>query len=137
MYSKAKVINTGNNIFEVLCLGHVSVLPEYQKNKIGTKLINETIKRARDLKYKGIFLMGNPHYYSRFAFTNAEVFNIQTSEGDNADYFMGLELTKNSLQGITGKYYEDAVLQIQEDELNEFERQFPYKEKHITETQLK
>jgi predicted N-acetyltransferase YhbS len=112
-------------------------LPEYQGQGIGQALITETINRAKDLKYKGIFLMGNPAYYSRFGFVNAQVFNIQTSAGGNFDYFMGLELAEHSLQGITGRFFEDEVFVVAENELEEFEKQFPKREKHITATQLK
>lgn len=48
-----------------------------------------------------------------------------------------LELEEGSLEGISGKFYEDSVFQIDKEELNVFEKQFPYKEKHVTDTQLK
>jgi predicted N-acetyltransferase YhbS len=120
MYSKAKVVDKDNNQFEVLCLGPVTVLPEYQGKGIGKLLIEKTIKEAGRLNYNGIFLMGNPAYYSRFGFRNAEAFNIQTSEGGNYEYFMGIELKENSLKGIIGRFHEDAVFQVPEDELEEF-----------------
>lgn len=137
MYSKAKVISKDNVAFEVLCLGPVSVLPEYQHQGIGSSLIEETIKMAGKLGYKGVFLMGSPDFYPRFGFRNAKAFNVTTSSGENFDYFMGLELEENSLNGIEGKFYEDSVFQIAPHELEEFEKQFPAKEKHITDTQLK
>ncbi|WMW22930.1 hypothetical protein RE476_03650 [Methanolobus mangrovi] len=37
---------------------------------------------------------------------------------------------------ISGKFYEDEVFNIENDELEEFEKQFPYKEKHVKDTQL-
>jgi predicted N-acetyltransferase YhbS len=136
MYSKSKVVN-GNAINEdLICLGPISVLPEYQNKGIGTLLINKTIEKAKELNYKGIFLYGNPEYYSRFGFINAEKYQLQTSEGTNGDYFMVLPLGPDSLKGIYGKCIEDPAYQVEEEELIEFEKQFPYKEKHITDTQL-
>lgn len=137
MFSKARVVDSHNAQFEVLCLGPVCVLPEYQGKGIGKLLITETIHRARELGYPGIFLMGNPAYYSKFGFVDARAFHIQTSTGGNFDYFMGLELSENSLKGITGRCFEDDVFVIDENELAEFEKQFPEKEKHITDTQLR
>ena len=136
MYTKSKVIDGNMVNEELICLGPVSVLPEYQKKGIGSLLIKKTIEIATMLNYKGIFLYGNPHYYSRFGFINAEKYNIQTSEGLNGDYFMVLELGKDSLAGIHGKCIEDPAFNVNEEELIEFERQFPYKEKHVTDTQL-
>jgi len=136
MYSKSKVVN-GNAINEdLICLGPVSVLPEYQNKGIGSLLINKTIEKAKVLNYKGIFLYGNPDYYSRFGFINAEKYHLQTSEGTNGDYFMALPLGPDSLEGIEGKCMEDPAFHVKEEELMEFEKQFPYREKHITDTQL-
>lgn len=50
---------------------------------------------------------------------------------------MALELFNGSLRGINGKFYEDKVFEIEDDELEIFDRQFPYKEKLVTDTQLK
>ncbi|HAX80211.1 MAG TPA: GNAT family N-acetyltransferase [Cyanobacteria bacterium UBA11372] len=137
IYSKAIIINENNDCFEVLCMGPVCVLPDYQKKGIGSLLINESIKMARKLKYKGIILLGNPNFYGKFGFKKASLFNIQTSAGKDFDYLLALELYEGSLNGISGRFYEDSVFQVAPNELVEFEKQFPFKEKHITDTQLK
>ncbi len=137
MYTKALVIDERGIKHEVLCLGPICVLPEYQNKGVGTLLITESINKARESGYKGIFLMGNPTYYSRFGFVDAKAFKITTSDGENHEYFMGLELSLNSLHGITGKFKVDSVFETSENELEEFEKQFPKKEKHVTATQLK
>ncbi|MBA1337175.1 MAG: Acetyltransferase [Firmicutes bacterium] len=137
IYSKAKVINDENKEFEVLCMGPLSVLPSFQRKGIGSLLMNFSIKKARELGYKAIIIFGNPNYYQRFGFVNAKRYGIKTSSGENFDAFMALELFEGALQGITGKYYEDKVFEIKDEELEVFEREFPYKETHITDTQLK
>jgi predicted N-acetyltransferase YhbS len=137
MYSKSKVVNGDAINEDLICLGPVSILPEYQHKGIGSLLIRMTIEKAKELNYKGIFLYGNPEYYSRFGFVNAEKFQLQTSEGTNGDYFMVLPLGPDSLKGINGKCMEDPAFHVQEEELIEFEKQFRYKEKHVTDTQLK
>jgi predicted N-acetyltransferase YhbS len=136
IYSKAKIINEDNEEFQVLCMGPLGVLPSYQGKGVGTLLIKHSINVARTLGYKAIIIFGHPNYYHRFGFENAEKYNIQTSWGANFEVFMVLELYEGSLKGISGKYYEDSVFQVDDEELNIFEKQFPYKEKHITDTQL-
>lgn len=137
IYSRAKVLNEENKEFEVLCMGPFAVLPSYQKQGIGSLLMNHSIEKARQLGYKGIIIFGNPDYYHRFGFVNAKEYNIQTSWVDDLDAFMALELYNDSLRSISGKFYEDDVFKIEDGELEEFEKQFPYKEKHVTDTQLK
>ncbi|RPJ73816.1 MAG: N-acetyltransferase [Alphaproteobacteria bacterium] len=136
IYSKAKVINDENNEFEVLCMGPLGVLPSYQKKGIGSLLMNCSIEKARQLGYKAIFLFGNPEYYKRFGFRNTREYNIQTSSGENFDAFMALELYNGSLKHVSGKFFASGSFEVTEEELENFEKEFPHKTKHVTDTQL-
>ena len=49
VYSKAKILNSTNKEFEVLCMGPVGVLPSYQGQGIGSRLITYSIAKARQL----------------------------------------------------------------------------------------
>ncbi|MFZ5450597.1 MAG: GNAT family N-acetyltransferase [Thermodesulfobacteriota bacterium] len=137
IYSKAKISNDENNEFEVLCMGPIGVLPSYQRQGIGSLLMNHSIDKAKQLGHKAVIIFGNPNYYHRFGFRNAEKYRIQTSWGENFEEFMALELGDGGLHGISGKFYEDRVFKIENDELEIFEKEFPPKEKRVTDTQLK
>lgn len=137
IYSKAKVVNEKQDEFEVLCMGPIGVLPSYQGQGIGSWLMNFSIEKARQLGHKAIIIFGNQNYYHRFGFINAKKFGIKTSSGENFEEFMALELYDGSLDAISGKFYEDEVFKIEQDELEIFEKEFPHKEKCITDTQLK
>lgn len=50
-------------------LGPVSVAPDYQKQGIGTKLVNQGISFLKDSGAKGVCLVGDPNFYERFGFT--------------------------------------------------------------------
>jgi len=137
IYSKSKVVDRNNNEHEVLTFGPISVLPSLQKQGIGSAPIEHTKKLAETMGYKAIIIFGNPAYYHRFGFKSAESFGITTAEGESFDAFMALELYKGGLQGITGKFYEDPCFHVEKKELEAFEKKFPYKEKHVTDTQFK
>ncbi|QTL97530.1 GNAT family N-acetyltransferase [Iocasia frigidifontis] len=137
VYSKAKIMNNQNQEFTVLCMGPLGVLPSYQGRGIGSLLIKQSISKAKLLGYKAVVIFGDPNYYRRFGFENAEKYNIQTAQGENFDAFMVLELYDDSLNGIQGKFFDDPVFRIQSEELELFEKEFPYKVKHIIDTQLK
>ena len=49
---------------------------------------------------------------------------------------MVLDISDNGLTNISGRFFEDAAFQIDEKELDEYEKRFPYKEKHKKEGQL-
>lgn len=135
--TKAKIVDSLNKEYEVLCVGPLSVLPDFQKKGIGGKLMKESIKLAKRLWFRGMILFGNPDYYHRFGFRNAKEFEITTKDYQNFEPFMALELFENALTQVKGRFIEDESFNVNEDELNEFEKQFPYKEKLVTDTQLK
>ncbi|MBN1553175.1 MAG: N-acetyltransferase [Phycisphaerae bacterium] len=53
-------------------LGPVSVLPEYQRQGIGSALIQQGLSRLRDRNARGCCLVGHPGYYTRFGFQNVD-----------------------------------------------------------------
>jgi putative acetyltransferase len=51
-------------------LGPVSVLPDYQRQGIGQRLIWEGLSRLKELHALGCCLVGHPDYYRKFGFKN-------------------------------------------------------------------
>lgn len=49
-------------------LGPVAVWPQYQRQGIGSALINEGIERLQALQAKGCVVLGDPNYYQKFGF---------------------------------------------------------------------
>ena len=135
--TKAKVVDTQNNEHEILCVGPLSVLPGFQKKGFGSALMNNSIRIAKELGFSGMILFGNPDYYHRFRFRNAQEYGITTKESQNFEPFMALELQTNGLANAKGKFFEDDAFEVQPDEVNEFEKNFTYKEKLVTDTQFK
>ncbi|MDR3627451.1 MAG: N-acetyltransferase [Ignavibacteriaceae bacterium] len=88
--------------YETLELAPVSVLPEYQRKGIGSMLINEGLKRAKEMGFKSVMVVGHPDYYPRFGFQKAEKYNIKSSIEVPADVFMAIELIENGLKDVAG-----------------------------------
>lgn len=136
MYSVAQVVDSGDQIHPVLTFGPLSVKPAYQGQGVGIALVQHTLSLAKTIGYPGVIIFGNPSYYHRFGFANAEHFGISTRDGINFDAFMALALHQGALKGITGRFFENEVFHVDPAELAEFEKAFPKREKHITDTQL-
>jgi predicted N-acetyltransferase YhbS len=136
IFSKAKVIDSMNLEHEILCVGPISVLPEFQNKGIGSELIEYSISMARRLGFIGMILFGNPDYYHRFGFKNAKEFEITTKDLQNFEPFMALQLQEKGMEKLKGKFYEDTAYMIDQSELTVFEKKFPEKEKKKTETQF-
>lgn len=109
IYSKAYVLRPNETKIEVLNFGPLSVQPEYQRQGIGTALMKHSIVCAKELGYGAILFFGRPEYYPRFGFVDAKKFNITDCEGYNYPSFMAMELKKDYLKDITGKFYEAPI----------------------------
>lgn len=127
--TRARVVDNNENEKTILCLGPVSVLPGFQKMGAGTRLINFTIAEAERLGFPGIILYGNPDYYHRFGFRNAQEYGITTRDQKNFEPFMVLELRDNGLADFSGRFFEDEAFYVGEKELISFDMQFPFREK--------
>jgi putative acetyltransferase len=69
-------------------LGPISVLPEFQKQGVGSKLIEAGLSQIREMGAKGCVLEGSPKYYNRFGF---KTYPGLFYEGAPApEYFMAL-----------------------------------------------
>ena len=70
-------------------LGPVSVLPDYQKQGIGKRLIDEGIGLLKDLGAKGCVLVGDPYFYKRFGFQSPDT-EVLKHEGVPQENFLAL-----------------------------------------------
>lgn len=78
-------------------LGPVSVLPEYQNQGTGKKLINKGLSILKESGGQGCVLVGDPAYYKPFGFKNITQLMY---EGIPQEFFLILPFTENVPQGI-------------------------------------
>ena len=86
----------------ILALAPMCVHPDYQRKGIGTKLVRRGIKRANDLGYKSIIVIGHSDYYPRFGFKEACRYGITGPFKVPSNVFLALELSKGVLKDIDG-----------------------------------
>lgn len=101
LYSQATVESPAGN-FTILCIAPVSVLPQYQRQGIGSSLIRESLERCRSLGYEVVVLVGHPEYYPRFGFVRASSFGLKCEFEAPDQAWMALELRPGALASRTG-----------------------------------
>ncbi|MEH7346684.1 N-acetyltransferase [Bacillus sp. JJ1532] len=101
LLSKIKIMND-NQIVQSLALAPISVLPAYQNKGIGRHLILEAIKRAMELEYESVVVLGHPEYYPKFGFKKASLWGIKAPFEVREEVFMVLELKENALNNVSG-----------------------------------
>ena len=92
-----------NKDFKSLIVAPLSVLPEYQRKGVGTLLMKEAHKRALELGYTNVVLVGHPSYYPRFGYKKLSTWGIKMPfDIEDDDVCMGVELVPNALKNISG-----------------------------------
>lgn len=129
VYTKSKIMGDNGKCYKVITFGPLSVIPEYQRKGIGSMLVEYTIKLAKEFGYRAILIYGDPSYYSRFGFVEAEKYNIRTPDNLYAVPLQAIELYQYALSDCSGRFFEDSVFEIDETAANVFDKNFHKKEK--------
>ena len=77
---------------EVLVLGPVGVLPQYQRQGFGSALVLEGLKRAAGTEFSMVVLVGHPEYYPRFGFEPAGILGVTAPIEIPSDAWMAYRL---------------------------------------------
>jgi putative acetyltransferase len=85
-----------------LALAPMAVLPEFQKQGIGSALVRKGLDECRLRGHQIVVVLGHPHFYPRFGFSPKLAEHLDSPfPGEKA--FMALELVAGALDGVTGK----------------------------------
>jgi len=95
-------IEAGEKVFHAVGLAPMAVLPERQRQGIGSLLVRIGLAECRKAGYECVVVLGHPEYYPRFGFVPASKYGM-TCEYDVPDeVFMAIELREGALLGRAG-----------------------------------
>ena len=106
LFTPVEIVNEAEKK-NALALGPMAVLPDYQRQGIGSELIKEGLSACQQYRSKLIFVLGNPRFYSRFGFLPASSKGCKSTFPVPDEVFMVLELIPGGCDGVTGtvKYH--------------------------------
>lgn len=84
--------------YEELALAPLAVLPKYQKQGVGTKLIQEGHKIAKRLGYHYSIVLGSENYYQKFGYLPASIYEIKPPFKVTSENFMAINLTNTDIK---------------------------------------
>ena len=111
----------GRNI-PIMTMGPICIKNEYKRKGYGKILLG----------CGALCFEGNIDFYGKSGFKLASEYGIRyhgLPEGEDASFFLCKELVPGYLAGITGEYATPEGYLVDEREAEEFDKQFPYKEK--------
>ena len=121
----------GRNV-PILTMGPICIANALKRQGYGKLLLDYSLKQAAKLGMGAVCFEGNIDFYGKSGFTHASRFGIRyhgLPEGEDASFFLCKELIPGYLDGITGEYATPSGYFVDEGEAEEFDKQFPPKEK--------
>ena len=139
MFMRAVIKADDGSDLPIMTMGPICITPELQSKGYGKILLDYSLEKAAELGCGALCFEGNINFYGKSGFTYASEFGIRyhgLPEGADASFFLCKELKKGYLDGISGEYTPPKGYFVDEAEAEEFDKQFPPKEKLKLPTQL-
>ncbi len=133
-HSHIRLLN-GENI-ATISFGPVFISPKYHRQALGKKLISYSIERAKMLGYSGILTLGYPYHYEPYGFVGGKKYQISMADGKYYTGLLALPLYTGAFDNIVGIACFSKDLELTEEEVEEFDKTFPFKEKKVLPCQM-
>ncbi len=139
MFMHAKISADDGSEVPIMTMGPICIAPQFQKLGYGKVLLDYSIERAAALGCGALCFEGNIGFYGKSGFSYAGNFGLRyhgLPEDADASFFLCKELIPGYLDGITGVYAPPSGYFVDEQKAEDFDMQFPPKEKLVLPGQL-
>ena len=132
MFMKTIINADDGRVIPVLTMGPICIIPKLKRQSYGKALLDYSIEKATELRFGAVLFEGNIDFYSKCGFDYARNFNIRyhdLPEDADSSFFLCRELITGYLDGISGVYQTPAGYYVSDSDVEEFDKDFPPKEK--------
>ena len=132
IFMRASIAADDGHSIPILTMGPICIANALKRQGYGKILLDYSLEQATKLGAGAVCFEGNIDFYGKSGFTHASRFGIRyhgLPEGEDASFFPCKELIPGYLDGITGEYATPSGYFVDEGEAEEFDKQFPPKEK--------
>ena len=139
MFMRTVILADGGRTIPVLTMGPIGITPELKRKGYGKKLLDYSLEKAAALGYGAVLFEGNIGFYGKSGFDYGRNFGIRyhdLPEGADDSFFLCKELVPGYLDGVTGVYQTPQGYYVDDADVEEFDKDFPYKEKLILPGQI-
>jgi len=134
-YTHSKIVSKDNKEYKTISFGPVFISPKFHRKGIGRELITHSIKVAKEMGYRAILILGYSYHYEPYGFIGGKNYNIYMPDGKFYKGLLVLPLYEDALDNISGYAIFSDALEVNDNEVEEFDKLFPYKEKKIQKSQ--
>ena len=132
MFMKTVIEADDGSVVNVLTMGPIGITPELKRRGYGKALLDFSLGKAAELGYGAVLFEGNIGFYGKSGFDYASRFGIRyhdLPEDADSSFFLCKELVPGYLDGITGVYQTPQGYYVKDEDVEEFDKDFPVKEK--------
>ena len=132
MFMRTVIEADDGHVIPVLTMGPICITPELKRRGYGKALLDYSIGKAAELGFGAVLFEGNIGFYGKSGFDYAGRFGIRyhdLPEDADASFFLCRELIPGYLDGVTGVYQTPQGYYVKDEDVEEFDRAFPPKEK--------
>ena len=132
MFMKTVIEADDGSVVKVLTMGPIGITPELKRMGYGKALLDFSLEKASELGYGAVLFEGNIGFYGKSGFDYASRFGIRyhdLPEDADSSFFLCKELVPGYLDGITGVYQTPQGYYVKDEDVEEFDKDFPVKEK--------
>lgn len=117
---------------DVLTMGPICITPELKRNGYGKMLLDFSLEKAAEMGFGAVLFEGNIDFYGKSGFDYARKFGIRyhdLPEGADDSFFLCKELIPGYLDEVIGVYQTPQAYYVDDADVEEFDKNFPAKEK--------
>ena len=132
MFMKTVINADDGKDVEVLTMGPICIAQDLKRKGYGKILLDYSLEKAAQMGFGAVLFEGNIGFYGNCGFDYASEFGIRyhdLPEGEDASFFLCRELIPGYLKDVTGVYQTPKGYYVPDEEVESFDRLFPYKEK--------
>ena len=132
MFMKTIIKADDGRTIDVLTMGPIGITPELKRKGYGKAILDYSLEKASEMGFGAVLFEGNINFYSKCGFTFAREFGIRyhdLPEGEDDSFFLCRELIPGYLDGITGVYQTPKGYYVKDEDVEEFDKGFPPREK--------
>ena len=128
-YIHSKIVSEDNKEYKAISFGPVFISPEFHRKGLGKELITHSIEVAKEIGHHVILTLGYPYHYEPYGFLGGKKYDISMADGKFYKGLLVLPLYEGALDDISGYAEFSDVFDVTEEEVDEFDKSFPPKEK--------
>lgn len=132
VFVRAAIKSDSGEDLPIMTMGPICIAPEFKRQGYGKILLDYSLERAKEMGCGAVCFEGSIGFYGKSGFTYASEFGIRyhgLPEGADQSFFLCKELAAGYLEGVTGEYSTPAGYFVDEAAAEDFDKQFPPKEK--------